>query len=448
MPPQSLADIRVRAQFPKLIRHSLKLLPIDHAIFRAKRFDRVGQEARGMHAAGHGFRNLPLFLIQLSVDQQQLNKRNGSHRLQGAILRQQLCHRFGRQTFQPLEREPDRAQAMSVHFLSCLFDVSGFASRQDAREHGRNLLDHPHDVVSRHRPSLSDFPLAIATAPSKVKSPRPRPTSEAANDNLIPCPMNNPPAHLICSFSVLISCSFLAHADFNPVPLAASSFNSDVIVERTAPGPIGRATNASMDGGTNNSGASWYEIGFNTAAPATGLPAAGSTFTSAAAASHQYQMAPSFTANNAMLIDSTVSNGTWALTAPAAYTNLPFLTSGGHKGRTVGVLVHHQDGTFERGSFISPDWFNGVSPAVTANGRVDVQSFAFDSVNSGNPRLYSRDMALTNKTSPVISIDLTNASGASGGNVGIFAVSGTTPTSSTWTPITVTGYNADRSEER
>ena len=244
-----------------------------------------------------------------------------------------------------------------------------------------------------------------------------------------------------CLCFALVSVN-IARADFNPVPIASSSFNYDVVVERPAPPPIGRATSASMDAGTNNTGASWYEVGFNTAAPTTGIPAAGSTFASASAASHQFTMASSYTTNDAMLVDGIVTNGTWTLITPAAYTNLSFLTSGGHNGRTIGVLIHHQDGTAERGSFVSPDWFNGTSPAYTANGRVDVQTFLFDNVNAGNPRFYSRDVPLTNKTSPVISIDLTNASLA-GGNVGIFAVSGTTPTSATWTPIAVTGYNAD-----
>lgn len=233
-----------------------------------------------------------------------------------------------------------------------------------------------------------------------------------------------------------------AWADFNPIPLAGSSFNYDIVVEHTAPGPIGRATTASMDAGTNNTDDSWYEIGFDAAAPTTGLPAAGSTFSSTSAANHQYTMAPSYTAKNAMLIDGIVTNGTWTLVTPAAYTNLSFLTSGGHNGRTIGVVIHHQDGTSEAGNFSSPDWFNGASPAYTANGRVNVQNFLFDNVSSGNPRLYSRDIALINKTSPVISLDLTNAS-SSGGNVGIFAVSGTAPTSATWAPIAVIGYNAD-----
>src|SRR4051812_135040 len=141
-----------------------------------------------------------------------------------------------------------------------------------------------------------------------------------------------------CSLGLaFMICASEIRADFNPVTLATSSFNADVVVERTAPGPIGRATNASMDGGTNNSGASWYEVGFNLAAPTTGVPTAGSTFTSASLAGHQYQMAPSYTANNAMLINGIISNGTWTLTTPAIYTNLSFLTSGGHNGRTIGV---------------------------------------------------------------------------------------------------------------
>src|SRR6266850_7863766 len=212
----------------------------------------------------------------------------------------------------------------------------------------------------------------------------------------------------ICLCVALI-CANLARADFNPVPLTSGSFNYDVVVEKTAPGPIGRATTASMDAGTNNTGDSWYETGFNTGAPGTGFPAADSTFTSVAAADHQYRMAPSYAANNSMLIDGVISNGTWTLTAPDFYPSLSCLTSGGHNGRTIGVLVRHLDGTFERGSFVSPDWFNGASPAFTPNGRVNVQTFLFNNVNSGNPRLYSRDIPLT-IVSPVTSITLTNAS--------------------------------------
>jgi hypothetical protein len=257
-------------------------------------------------------------------------------------------------------------------------------------------------------------------------------------------------AKLTPKFQTVALAAFLgldicSRADFNPVPLTGSSFNYDLVVEHTAPGPIGRATTASMDSGTNNSQYSWYEMGYNTnsGATTTGMPAAGSSFTSAASATHQYQMAPSYAANNAILIDAANKKATWTLTLPAAYTNLSFLTSGGHNGLTnIGVVVHHQDGTTEKGSFSSPDWFNGASPAYTPNGRIDVQIFAFNSVSSGNPRLYSRDITVTNITSPVTSIDLTNQS-VSGGDVGVFAVSGATTASANWVPIAVTGYTFD-----
>src|SRR5678815_704919 len=122
--------------------------------------------------------------------------------------------------------------------------------------------------------------------------------------------MNQLRGQLFGSISICLALILMrtARADFSPVPLASSSFNYDVVVERTAPPPIGRATTASMDAGTNNTDASWYEIGFNTIAPTTGLPAAGSTFASAAAANHQYTMASSYAANNAMLIDGIVTN--------------------------------------------------------------------------------------------------------------------------------------------
>src|SRR3954452_8954486 len=88
----------------------------------------------------------------------------------------------------------------------------------------------------------------------------------------------------------------MARADFAPIPLTSSSYNQDVVVESNAPAPVvaGGYTTASMDNGTANTQFSWYEQGYNTANPATGLPLAGSIFTHQNAADHQYRMAPSF----------------------------------------------------------------------------------------------------------------------------------------------------------
>src|ERR1035438_7706558 len=88
----------------------------------------------------------------------------------------------------------------------------------------------------------------------------------------------------------------IAHGGFAPIPLTSGSFNQDMVVERSAAGPVqaGGYTSASMDSGVGNTATSWYEKGYNTASPSTGLPAAGSTFTNQSAADHQYTMAPSY----------------------------------------------------------------------------------------------------------------------------------------------------------
>src|SRR5580765_2635883 len=86
---------------------------------------------------------------------------------------------------------------------------------------------------------------------SHCSSSKPKPPM-----NLAHSPLKLPFSSLFLS---IIICAFQVRADFNPIALTSSSFNADVVVERTSPGPIGRAPNASMDGGTNNSGASWYE---------------------------------------------------------------------------------------------------------------------------------------------------------------------------------------------
>lgn len=233
----------------------------------------------------------------------------------------------------------------------------------------------------------------------------------------------------------------VARGDFAPVILTSASFNQDMVVEKSAPPPTvaGGYTTASMDAGTGNSATSWYEQGYDAAAPATGLPRAGSTFTHQNAPDHQFTMAASYRSNNAVLLDSTLTRATLTLTTPRAYAKLSFLESGGHNGVTFGYLVHHLDATTERGTGSIPDWFNGSSPAWTANGRVDVGTFALSNVNGNDPRLYSLDESLTNTASPVTSIDFIYVSGA--GEGAIMAVSGST--GANFTPIAVGGYNED-----
>ena len=194
-----------------------------------------------------------------------------------------------------------------------------------------------------------------------------------------------------------------------------------------------------MDAGIGNTATSWYEEGYNTAASTTGLPHPGTTFSSQSLANHSYTMAPSYTANDAVLLDSTVTNATLTLASPAAFAQLSFLESGGNNGVTFAYTVHHQNGALDTGSAVIPDWFNGGNPAWTANGRVDVGSFALSSVNGNDPRLYSLDISLGNVSSPVTSIGFAYLSG--GGHGAIMAVSGLN--GSSCAPLTVTGYNED-----
>lgn len=241
-------------------------------------------------------------------------------------------------------------------------------------------------------------------------------------------------------FSLAVAAN-MARAGFTPMALSSGSYNQDMVVEASASEPViaGAYTTASMDSGTGNNNTSWYEEGYNVTSPATGLPPAGSTFASQTFANHQYTMAASYTDANALMLDSVLTNGTFTLTTPTACAGLSFLESGGNNGVTFGYTVHHQDGTVETGSASIPDWFSGSNPAWTANGRVNVGTFAFSAVTAGNPRLYSLDVTLANTASPVTAIGFNYLSG--GGHGAIMAVSGLN--GANYTPLAVTGYNED-----
>jgi hypothetical protein len=231
-----------------------------------------------------------------------------------------------------------------------------------------------------------------------------------------------------------------ARADFVPIPLTTDSFNHDIVVEKTAPPPLMPATTASMDAGSANTGYAWYERGYNSLWIATGLPIAGSIFTSDIPG-HDYILAPNYKSNNAVMIDSTLTGATLTFTAPAAYSRLSFLATAGNGPGTVQFTIHHQNATTETGSFSCPDWLSTINEAFIASGRVDVNTFMLDGARDNYPVLFSRDISLTNTTNPVTQIDLTYISGAA--HNAIFAVSGSTNQVDPFTPIIVTGFNAD-----
>lgn len=243
---------------------------------------------------------------------------------------------------------------------------------------------------------------------------------------------------------LLVAASLVAfaRADFVPIQLTPGSFNQDVVVENTATLPNPRSTTASMDGGTNNNGNTWYEVGFNAAAPATGVPAAGSTFAHPSLTGYSFQMAPSFSAPNAFLIaPNQVTSASIALSAPSTFGALSFLASGGNTGISINYTIKYADASEQTGTIAVGDWFNGANPAHTANGRVNVSSFGFDNVNNNNPRLYSYDVTLNNTASAVTAVDISFASGT--GRMAIFGMSGSPATGGDFAPVAITGYNYD-----
>ena len=214
----------------------------------------------------------------------------------------------------------------------------------------------------------------------------------------------------------------LTASDIAPIALTPGSYNQDAVVELAAPGAglNGAYTSASMDGGVGNTGDSWYEMGHDTAAVKTGIPPAGSTISSAAAPDHYYTFAPSYAANDVAFVDSSHSS-TLTPATPGFFSTLSFLTAAGGGSVTLNYSINHADGTSETGSFNSPDWFFNTPVAWNSQGRVNVQSGAFDNVNNNNPRIYTVDISLANTTSQVTNITLSTSSG---NRAVVFALSG------------------------
>ncbi len=234
-------------------------------------------------------------------------------------------------------------------------------------------------------------------------------------------------------------------------PVGTNVGTNNIILGTNAPAGSIAPTTASMDGGTLNTNYTWYEQGFNKNAPGTGLPTHGSVFTNVSAQDHTYRMAPSYTTNDALLIDQVVTNGTFTLTSPTLYGSLSFLASAGPSNApvTVAYVVHYLDSRSESGSFTVADWFaSGSAPAWNANGRARVGDLAVANVNGAYPKIFYKDVALVNPSAPITSISLSYVSGQ--GHACFLAVSGLIAGSASpglagyaWAPITVSGYNQD-----
>lgn len=217
-----------------------------------------------------------------------------------------------------------------------------------------------------------------------------------------------------------------------PINLMPQSYTQDMVVEAGAVNDptthyLSNVT-ASMDGGINKTGDTWYERGLNTAAPTTGLPPAGIVMLAQDDPATAFVLQP-YTGNNAVMLDAQHSTAALTLAAPAAYSSLRFITSSGNANGTakpqVSVTIHFADGAPDAtGSFSSPDWFQNTPIAFTANGRVAPQTGMFFNVNSNNPRLLMETVPVADIADPIASIDLKWTGQSQNTHTAIFALSG------------------------
>jgi hypothetical protein len=213
---------------------------------------------------------------------------------------------------------------------------------------------------------------------------------------------------------------------FTFAPITVTGFNVDIVVESSASRreALISATTASMEGGLNNSARTWYERGYYSLSPNTGLPIAGSFVTNASASDHRYVLPPSYTTNNAAVFDADFPTASIAPATPAAYTALSLLCAAGHGPVTNQCVIGHANGSTETNTFVIPNWFDGSPPAFIADGALNLNIRMVDSVGANNPRLYAVDVPLANTVSAVTNVTFHFAGGAANSHAVIFAMSG------------------------
>jgi hypothetical protein len=180
----------------------------------------------------------------------------------------------------------------------------------------------------------------------------------------------------------VISSSLQIYADLTPV--SVTGWDEDIVIGTGETYSTG--STAQMDDAGVGSGATvWYEQGFNTGSPSTGLA---TNLLQSATSSDLYFQFQSFTNNNALF-----EGGTLSLTTATAYDRIALIGATGQGSSDLTVTFSYTTGSdsvfssLGSGS-INQDWFNGSSIAYTASGRVSTVSGNFEYVGSSNPRLY------------------------------------------------------------
>jgi len=201
------------------------------------------------------------------------------------------------------------------------------------------------------------------------------------------------------------------------LPIAATGWNQDVVI---GSGDTIAGRTATMDGG--NLGFTWYGVGFNAAAPTTGLPT-GLTTSEDTPTDLSFQLQPFGTLAGGNVNNAIFQGGTLTMTTPMPYIRLALIGSTGGGSSNMTVTVNYSSGPAQVFGFnnagVARDWFGGAPTAFTAAGRIRVDDEVFNAVGSGEPRLYQSVFTLNNNVGNVTSVVITAT-----GNNAVMAISG------------------------
>src|SRR5207237_696158 len=140
----------------------------------------------------------------------------------------------------------------------------------------------------------------------------------------------------------------------NPLPVAVTGFNRDVIVESTASGPPYNAFGTNLNPGELNG---FYQT--NLAGKNFGLPL--NRFFTNGADGSVFQFA-SYSASNALVLssDTQITSGTLTLATPTVFSRIAIIANSGN-GNATGTgsfTLTFNDSSTVVTNYYAPDWFN------------------------------------------------------------------------------------------